>query len=589
VKTFAAARALLLVLVLGALLPVGAVAQQAPECHFAHGFAALRDRLVAEAGADVVGSCREDERPASDGAVQATALGVLHWRRADNATSFVGHDATWTLDADGLRRQEHAPADAAARHDRLGFAPGISYLFSLGAGGGTYAALPEGGFRVTLTAPDADVVWFSNRPQRLSGHRPVATFVEWWDAFGFGDVPPNAVLSLPAGEAGRDTLVFSMDRPALNADGSLTFTGAALPDDAPRTETLHAHAARADADLPAAFGRAVLFVDDAAVALAQPCPNSGPHLPTCTIYTFPYRGQVEHWQVPAGQDEITIIAAGAKGGDSRGWTDHVPKAGGAGAQVQGNFNVSPGQVLTILVGGRGQGSSSSLGGGGGGGSFVWVGTGPAADDNLMIAAGGGGGAATGDAGQPGQVSEAGGAGTRSHGGAGGQGGQGGRVASAYDGEWAGAAGGGLLGAGDVNPQTRRGAAWGGDAIRDGGRGGQGGCPPGGAGGYGGGGGSSCYGIVNGPSVGAGGGGGGYSGGGAGGQDNGDGPEWGLTGAGGGGGSFNRGCCQSSGSSSQADGVVKIIAVGPPGPLGPLGPSTASPSARPRPVVTPARR
>src|SRR5581483_11722424 len=65
-------------------------------------------------------------------------------------------------------------------------------------------------------------------------------------------------------------------------------------------------------------------------------------------------------------------------------------AGGHGASIQGDFAVTAGQQLTVLVGGAGGA------GGGGGGSFVWKGSGFGAlvanpTTALLVAAGGGGG------------------------------------------------------------------------------------------------------------------------------------------------------------------------------------------------------
>jgi hypothetical protein len=614
----------------GALRPVGAGAQEARPaapaagCRFVHGFAALRDRLVAEHGADAVGVCREDERPASDGAVQATDLGMFHWRRADNTTSFVGHDAAWTLDAAGLRREEHAPEDAAARHDRLGFAPGIDYLFTLGAGGGTHQALPDGRFRVTLTAPDADVLWFSNRPQRLSGHRPVGTFVAWWDAFGFGDVAPNAVLSLPAGEAGRDTLVFSMDRPVLNADGSVAFTGAVLPDDAPRSEAVHAHAERADADLPAAFGRAVLFVDDARVASGCSRDNPG----ACT-FRFEPTGSVVQLAMPLDPAGTTylkykITATGAPGGSGYGTectvncnlTDPAsvkyPRVGslrgGNGAVVYGEFEgraengprnvVKTTMVLSILVGVRGSDGGDRYfqecpqcgyirhggGGGGGGGSFVWL-AGPAGDRgpgtaNLLIAAGGGGGGSGRfnvcehilgcDAGR--EVGRDGVSNSPDGGGdGGGRGGLGGR------GGGAGLLGNGLAHGGrgctDCSPSTPPPAT----AINAGGAGGEALCSEKipyaiGGGGFGGGGGGFCS---------IGGGGGGFSGGASGSGD------WYSQSAGAGGGSWNAGTNRRAGVDAGGGRPMVVITFEfPPAPPRAEGAASASPAAQPRPIPRP---
>ncbi|MER2999332.1 SprB repeat-containing protein, partial [Pontibacter populi] len=96
------------------------------------------------------------------------------------------------------------------------------------------------------------------------------------------------------------------------------------------------------------------------------------------VYNFEYTGSIVNWTVPAGVTYISIEASGAQGGNN----------GGKGAKMKGNFTVTPGETLKILVGEKGgdmvinnQGS-----GGGGGGSFITNAT------NIpLIVAGGGGG------------------------------------------------------------------------------------------------------------------------------------------------------------------------------------------------------
>ena len=101
--------------------------------------------------------------------------------------------------------------------------------------------------------------------------------------------------------------------------------------------------------------------------------------------TFNYTGTLQTYTVPAGVASISIEATGAEG--AKGWETTIGTKGepGLGAQMYGEFAVTPGQVLTIMVGQEGQQGQHV--GGGGGGTFVWDdGTG-----TLLIAAGGGGG------------------------------------------------------------------------------------------------------------------------------------------------------------------------------------------------------
>ena len=111
---------------------------------------------------------------------------------------------------------------------------------------------------------------------------------------------------------------------------------------------------------------------------------------------FTYSGVVNSWIVPPGVNLISITISGAQGGNNA----HTPctnYSGGLGATMTGDFSVTPGTEIMILVGEKGNdhfdpGSaepSCNGGGGGGGGSFIWIEE--AGEKTLLIAAGGGGG------------------------------------------------------------------------------------------------------------------------------------------------------------------------------------------------------
>lgn len=230
------------------------------------------------------------------------------------------------------------------------------------------------------------------------------------------------------------------------------------------------------------------------------------------VTTFDYTGTVQTYTVPDGAAEINIVVYGAQGGSD----------GGLGARIEGDFVVTSGELLTVIVGEEGLlqvGGNPQNSSGGGGGSFVYD-----SSDELFAAAGGGGGRCPYDFAVPlhadcdGRAVENGGE-SSDGAAAGGVSGNGG-VAGTFGGTpcggggtgWLSVGGGALIGGQNAPTWT------GGDPFCDGGGGG---C--GGFGGFGGGGGG-------GNNYGGGGGGGGYSGGG-GGSD----PDHG-----GGGGSFNAG-------------------------------------------------
>lgn len=238
--------------------------------------------------------------------------------------------------------------------------------------------------------------------------------------------------------------------------------------------------------------------------------------------TLWYSGSIASYTIPAGVTSVTIEARGAQGSNntSSGVT------AGLGAIMIGDFTVTPGQVLSVLVG---QQFSAAGGNGGGGGTFVVD-----ALNNPLIVAGGGGGSAqsTDSPNKHGQVGTTGGTGAAG-GGLGGTNGSGGYIGATF----ASGAGGGLL----TNGQDGWTSNTGGLSFLNGG---SGGTSNGNAqGGFGGGGSGSSY-VV-------GGGGGGYSGGGSGSNSTG-------AGVGGGGGSYNAGTNQNNtGGANTGHGMVVI--------------------------------
>ena len=106
-----------------------------------------------------------------------------------------------------------------------------------------------------------------------------------------------------------------------------------------------------------------------------------------------YTGGPQTYTVPAGVTSLRVELAGASGG-----TSFFGQPGGLGGRVQATLAVTPGQQLTLFVGGAG--SLNSAGYNGGGGASFSVGGGGGATDlraggaalaNRVLVAGGGGG------------------------------------------------------------------------------------------------------------------------------------------------------------------------------------------------------
>jgi hypothetical protein len=131
-------------------------------------------------------------------------------------------------------------------------------------------------------------------------------------------------------------------------------------------------------------------------------------IPTQVSQTFSYTGAAQTWTVPAGVTSIDVEANGAQGGrvDISGYWSPCCLDGGLGGKVQSKLAVTPGQVLSIYVGGigftngtggyNGGGTTApvpgfGLGGAGGGGATD-VRIGGTALTNRVVVAGAGGGA-----------------------------------------------------------------------------------------------------------------------------------------------------------------------------------------------------
>lgn len=224
---------------------------------------------------------------------------------------------------------------------------------------------------------------------------------------------------------------------------------------------------------------------------------------------------IQNWTVPISGG-YRIEAYGAQGGGANG---------GLGAYMAGDFTLTAGDVLSILVGQQGETVSSDRNTGGGGGSFVIENI----NNNILVIAGGGGGSANAFATAHGTTSangQTGYVGVSTAEGAGGVAGMGGGGASCR-----GAGGAGWLGIGAPGACGAP-AGLSGATFTNGGTGGA--TTNGAAGGFGGGG--SSDGTNNAWTYS--GGGGGYSGGGGA-------SEGALNARGGGGGSFNSGVNQTN--------------------------------------------
>ncbi|GED70934.1 hypothetical protein BRE01_46360 [Brevibacillus reuszeri] len=100
-------------------------------------------------------------------------------------------------------------------------------------------------------------------------------------------------------------------------------------------------------------------------------------------YTFRPSNIIEQWTIPIGCERVQINAKEAKGGN--GWfaTNYTQGIGGKGGSVSWDIPLTPGKILKIVVGRKGQDYQAGFGGGGA--SYV-IRTG---NVPLVVSAGGG--------------------------------------------------------------------------------------------------------------------------------------------------------------------------------------------------------
>lgn len=146
--------------------------------------------------------------------------------------------------------------DATAEHP--------TFLFVQTAAGGVWEPDPDedGRFLLRLTDTIAHTVYFSDRPERITGVVPTGQFL---DALGFTPVnPPNAALVAQT-NTGEEVVIVELFDPVYNeTDATLVYRARLLADY--DGEGLGQLGAQRSASLPEDFGPASLFIDD--------CPDS---------------------------------------------------------------------------------------------------------------------------------------------------------------------------------------------------------------------------------------------------------------------------------------------------------------------------
>lgn len=300
--------------------------------------------------------------------------------------------------------------------------------------------------RLTTTQRDA----ISNPPASLTIYNTDTDCLEMFFASG-GWKPiqcgctafPNAVFSIPSAST-NNPVTFSA--PAPNMSYAWTFqNGNPATASTQVVQVTWSSVGKYGVTLTAtdSAGCSSTHTDSVIVSSCQPFSHtftncgqtgrSGPSQGQCdAIYgsgVVTVNGGKQSWVVPS-TGTYRIEAAGAQGGGS---------VGGKGAILAGNFSLSAGDVIVILVGQQGQNYSGNRNMSGGGGTYVYNNT----TGQILVIAGGGGGApgsyasANGSTAQNGNNGEYGSSGIDGVGGTGGNGGGGSSCRGGGGGGWSG--------------------------------------------------------------------------------------------------------------------------------------------------------
>ncbi len=194
----------------------------------------------------------------------------------------------------------------------------MSLLFVQSAASGTFepaAGSTDAELRLTGVAPMT--TWFSDRPVRQAGSQATGTVTSEWDAFGFGESPPNAALVLGDLPATANTVIVELREPHYDSVAhELRYRVHVL--NAAR-DGLAGAAGHAPAQVPTTFGTASLFIDDASVAAetrsgadlhgtkAPPSGVAGTTVPVPTT-TSSATTTVSPSTAPAGECSSTLAA-----------------------------------------------------------------------------------------------------------------------------------------------------------------------------------------------------------------------------------------------------------------------------------------
>lgn len=148
----------------------------------------------------------------------------------------------------------------------------VELLFIQGAGATTLAPGTGDVHTLTMSVATAQTLYFSNRPNRVTGAMPTETFVAAFPA-AFGDDPPNAALvgHLDSGADEEEVVVLELMNPTYDvASGTLSYEVVLLSADTV-TEGAYESEPLSALDATREYSEAHLFIDDVDPTIQEEC------------------------------------------------------------------------------------------------------------------------------------------------------------------------------------------------------------------------------------------------------------------------------------------------------------------------------
>ena len=173
------------------------------------------------------------------------------------------------LAAAGLRSADAQDATPAAGGTKGENDPTFLFVQSFQSGSLSPKDGADGAFTLTLDQGLGQTIFFSDRPDRVVGSAPTATFLA---QFPFGeDNPPNAALVVETAPGETDIVVVELTSPQYDeASRTATYEARVLAD-YQELGTIFQEEPKGADEVPAQFGAASLFIDDCADANPLEC------------------------------------------------------------------------------------------------------------------------------------------------------------------------------------------------------------------------------------------------------------------------------------------------------------------------------